>query len=66
MTDDPRWPPTPGLAKAVRKLGRDPRDPDPTKTGIFRDHNCAYCRSGDLPCVKGDPYRCEYPHARND
>lgn len=39
---------------------------DPTKTGIFRDHNCGYCEDGAKPCVKGDPYKCEYPHARND
>jgi hypothetical protein len=33
---------------------------------MFRDHNCAYCRDGALPCKQGAPNRCEYPHARND
>lgn len=45
---------------------RDPRDPDPTKTGIFRDHNCWKCQDGAKPCVRGGTHRCEYPHARND
>jgi hypothetical protein len=43
--------------------------PDPTKEGIFRDHNCWKCRSGELPCPfqkPGREYLCEYPHARND
>lgn len=44
----------------------DPRDPDPTRPGIFRGHNCGYCRDGKLPCRQGAPERCEYPHARND
>ena len=44
----------------------DPRDPDPTREGIFRDHNCARCGSGAKPCVNGNPLQCEYPHARND
>lgn len=39
---------------------------DPTKTGIFRDHNCGYCQDGAAPCVKGDPSRCSNPYARND
>jgi hypothetical protein len=33
---------------------------------MFRDHNCAYCGSGERPCKQGDPSGCEYPHARND
>lgn len=45
---------------------RDPRDPDPTKEGMFRDHNCWKCKDGALLCVVGEPRRCEYPHARND
>lgn len=44
----------------------DPRDPDPTREGIFRNHNCYRCQSGKLACVRGDPRHCEYPHARND
>lgn len=44
----------------------DPRDPDPSRFGIFRDHNCAMCGSGARPCVQGNPNRCEFPHARND
>ena len=44
----------------------DPRDPDPSRPGVFRDHNCARCHSGKEPCVTGNPNQCEYPHARND
>jgi hypothetical protein len=44
----------------------DPRDPDPSREGIFRHHNCARCRSGEKPCVRGNPAQCEWPHARND
>lgn len=44
----------------------DPRDPDPSRSGIFRDHNCWKCRNGALPCVNPHPGRCDYPHARND
>lgn len=44
----------------------DPRDPHPTRQGIFRDHNCWRCDSGAKPCVRGATNRCEYPHARND
>lgn len=44
----------------------DPRDPDPSRPGIFRDHNCSYCQSGKSPCIQGNPNQCEYPHARND
>lgn len=44
----------------------DPRDPDPSRPGIFRNHNCAYCSDGKKPCRQGNPTRCEYPHARND
>lgn len=52
-----------GVSKTVTS---DPRDPDPTKRGIFRDHNCARCGDGAQPCVQGHPHQCEYPHARND
>lgn len=53
---------------AVRERdGRvDPRDPDPSRPGIFRDHNCWKCQDGKLPCAKGHTLNCEYPHARND
>lgn len=44
----------------------DPRDPHPTRIGMFRDHNCSRCSNGVKPCVQGGPHRCEYPHARND
>jgi hypothetical protein len=44
----------------------DPRDPDPSRPGIFRDHNCYRCRDGEKPCVNGSPRQCEFPHARND
>lgn len=45
---------------------RDPRDPDPTRDGIFRNHNCAGCADGSRPCREGDPRRCSWPRARND
>ena len=45
---------------------RDARDPDPSRKGIFRDHNCWKCGDGARPCANGLPNRCEYPHARND
>lgn len=44
----------------------DPRDPDPSRAGIFRYHNCWKCKNGNLPCVNGHQSKCEYPHARND
>jgi len=44
----------------------DPRDPDPSRAGIFRNHNCGYCDNGKLPCKQGHPHRCSNPHARND
>ena len=44
----------------------DPRDPDPSRPGIFRDHNCWKCKDGQKPCASGNPHGCEYPHARND
>ena len=44
----------------------DPRGPDPTREGIFRNHNCWKCKSGEKPCVVGNPSHCEFPHARND
>ncbi len=44
----------------------DPRDPDPSREGIFRDHNCWKCQNGKLPCVQPNNNGCEYPHARNE
>jgi hypothetical protein len=44
----------------------DPRDPDPTREGVFQTHNCYRCQHGKRACVRGDPHRCEWPHARND
>ena len=42
----------------------------PGVTGIFHDHNCAYCDSGAKPCIRGNPkgreWNCEFPYARND
>jgi hypothetical protein len=48
------------------RFAPEPRDPDPSREGIFRDHNCYRCQSGEKPCVAGNPRQCEYPHARND
>lgn len=45
---------------------RDPRDPDPTKEGVFQTHNCYRCKDGALPCKKGNPRNCDTLHARND
>lgn len=40
--------------------------PDP-KHPMFRNHNCSWCGSGERrPCKVGDPYKCDWPHARND
>jgi hypothetical protein len=44
----------------------DPRDPDNSRSGIFRYHNCSYCNDGELPCRQGAPNRCDYLRARND
>lgn len=53
-------------SNVTHKSGLDPRDPDPSRPGIFRDHNCWKCRDGAKPCIVGNPHRCEFPHARND
>ncbi len=39
---------------------------DPTREGIFRDHNCWKCQNGAKSCPHGGAHCCEYPHARND
>lgn len=47
----------------------DPRDPDPSREGVFRDHNCARCKSGAQPerCPNpGNPRNCDTLYARND
>jgi hypothetical protein len=44
----------------------DPRDPDPSREGVFRDHNCWKCNDGQKPCVTGNPRSCGNLHARND
>jgi hypothetical protein len=44
----------------------DPRDPDPSRDGVFQTHNCSRCQHGKRACVRGDPRRCENLHARND
>ena len=51
---------------ALRTQRVDPRDPDPSRPGIFADHNCWKCKDGQKPCASGNPRGCEYPHARND
>ncbi len=59
--------PTTGSGPADRYAVQvDPRDPDPTREGIFRSHNCSRCRHGEKPCVRGNPRQCEWLHARND
>ena len=50
----------------VQRAAVDPRDPDPSREGVFRDHNCWRCKDGAEPCVVGNPRRCEYLRARND
>lgn len=44
----------------------DPRDPDPTREGVFRHHDCWACQNGTKPCRQGAPNRCDNPRARND
>lgn len=45
----------------------DPRDPDPSREGIFRDHRCWKCNDGERPCTDKDSGNvCPYPRARND
>lgn len=44
----------------------DPRDPDMSREGIFRYHNCWRCLDGKVTCATGNPNQCRYPHARND
>lgn len=58
-------------ADIAHRRASDPRDPRPDselrgRDSIFRDHNCSRCRDGEKACVKGDPRRCDWPHARND
>jgi hypothetical protein len=48
------------------ELGRDPREPDLTKQGIFILHRCWKCDDGKKPCVQSNPRTCEYPRARDD
>lgn len=62
---------SPTLEAEAKRLGiikPDPRDPDPSREGIFRDHNCWRCKDGALPCVKGKGRErdCDTLHARND
>ena len=67
------WPnPMSDLTDALIEIARagmgqpDPRDPDPSRPGIFRDHNCWACKDGAQPCREGNSSQCPYPHARND
>lgn len=50
----------------VRCIIVDPRDPDPSREGMWRYHNCSYCDDGRKPCKQGGAHRCSNPHARND
>ncbi|MDE2232522.1 MAG: hypothetical protein KGJ90_00120 [Patescibacteria group bacterium] len=55
--------------KARSEKPLDPRDPDPSRPGIFRDHNCWKCKDGTelSKCpTPNRPGNCGYPHARND
>ena len=54
------------IKKRAPLIIEEDRDPDPSRPGIFRTHNCSRCQSGAKPCVQGHPNRCEFPHARND
>jgi hypothetical protein len=54
------------MSAPTPKPSLDPRDPDPTREGLFRDHNCWKCQNGKKPCVMGNPNRCDNLHARND
>lgn len=54
------------LATKRRARAADLRDPDPTREGIFRTHNCWKCLDGKVPCAAGNAATCRYPHARND
>jgi len=53
-------------ALTLRESMERAMSPDPTRSGIFQNHSCAYCDSGNKPCRQGHPNRCDYPHARND
>ena len=47
----------------------DPRDPDYSRQGIFRYHNCSRCQNGarlDRCPTPDAPGNCGQPHARND
>lgn len=62
--------PIPRLSNPWKDVLKDEMEkamgPDPTKTGIFSDHRCSWCRDGELPCRQGQPTNCDYPRARND
>ncbi|HEY6009912.1 MAG TPA: hypothetical protein VIX18_00470 [Nitrospirota bacterium] len=51
------------VQRAFEEAMADRKDP---KHPMFRSHNCAWCDSGEKPCKNGDPYKCDWPHARND
>jgi len=44
-------------ANGYASPARDPRSPDPTKTGVFRDHTCWRCKDGAKPCAQGNSVR---------
>lgn len=47
----------------------DPRDPDPTREGMFTTHNCSHCANGTnlSRCpTPNRPGNCGHPRARND
>jgi hypothetical protein len=55
-------------AKRAARAAGDPRAEDEmaNRDPIFRYHNCAVCNDGAQPCLRDNPSRCEFPHARND
>lgn len=70
--DNPKWTFIgKDVVEALQSAGyritkQHPMDPDYSRTGVFVDHNCWKCSSGEKPCVVGNPRSCEYLHARND
>jgi hypothetical protein len=52
------------LQRAIA-MTEDPRDRAP-RPPPFDYHNCWKCHDGAKPCVNGNPFGCEFLHARND
>jgi hypothetical protein len=68
MTDNPAHALFKGIIDAHFAIAGtvDPRAPDPSREGIFRNHNCAGCGDGARPCREGASNLCSWPRARND